>query len=100
MPSASSTAIADLRAAISGPVHLRGEEGYAEHVAGFNILSPNNPDLVVVPQDEAEVQAAVRWAVANGFTVHPQATGHGAYRVLDQGMLLKTTALDHISVDP
>ena len=100
MPSASSSAIADLRSAVSGPVHLRGEEGYAEHVGGFNLLSPNNPDLVVEPKDEAEVQAAVKWAVANGFTVHPQATGHGAYRTLDQGLLLKTTALNHIAVDP
>ena len=93
------TAVADLRTAVRGPVLLRGEPGFAEEVGGFNLLSPNDPDLVVGATSEAEVQIAVRWAVANGLTVHPQATGHGAYRTLDRGLLLKTNRLDSISVD-
>lgn len=92
-------AVDELRRAITGTVYLRGEEGYAVEIGGFNLLSPNNPDLVVTPADEAEVQTVVRWAVANGTTVHPQATGHGAYRQLDSGLLLKTSRLDSLVVD-
>lgn len=99
MAPVSDTAIAELRSAIGGAVHLRDEEAYAREVGGYNLLSPTRPDLVVVPNDEADVQAAVRWAAANGLTVHPQATGHGAYRTLDRGLLLKTSRLDSISVD-
>lgn len=97
--SVSESAVAQLRATVSGPVYVRGEEGYEVERQGFNTLSPNNPDLIFVPADEAEVQAAVRWAAANGTTVHPYATGHGAYRTLDHGLLLKTKSLDHITVD-
>jgi len=95
----SDSALAELRAAITGEIARRGEPGYPELVTGFNLLSPTNPDIAVVPENEAEVQAVVKWAVANGLTVHPQATGHGAYRELDHGVLLKTNKLDHIEVD-
>ncbi len=91
--------VAELRTAVTGSVRLRGEMGYQEEVRGFNTTAPTNPDLVVGAQTEADVQAAVRWAKAHGFTVHPQATGHGAYRRLNHGLLLKTTRLDHITVD-
>ncbi len=89
----------DLRTLMRGAVHLRGEAGYAAEVEGFNLLSPTRPDLVVVPEDEADVQAAVRWAAAHAQTVHPQLTGHGAYRALEHGMLLKTSRLTHLRVD-
>lgn len=95
----SQAAVRELRLAVSGPVHLRGEVGYVDEVRGFNTISTTNPDLVVGAMDEADVQAAVRWAVKHDVTVHPQATGHGAYRTLDHGLLLKTNRLDHLIVD-
>lgn len=93
-------AVEELRASVGGPVHARGDVGFAEAVGGFNTLSPTNPDLVLVAGSEADVQAGVRWAVAHGTTVHPLATGHGAYRRLDHGLLLRTSRLDRIAVDP
>lgn len=91
--------IADLRRAVRGDVFVRDTDGYRREVRGFNLLSPTNPELVVVPEDEDDVQAAVRWATSNAVTVHPQRTGHGAYRQLDRGMLLKTTNLTRLDVD-
>lgn len=92
-------AVGELRDRVRGPVHRRGESGYCEEVAGFNSSSPANPRLVVGAMDEADVQEAVRWAGRHGVTVHPQATGHGAYRRFDHGMMLKTTRIDHFSID-
>ena len=92
-------AVGALRSTVAGPVHLRGEPGYADEFAGFNSTSPASPDLVVGATSEKDVQFAVRWAAANAVTVHPQATGHGAYRPLDHGMLLTTKRLDHLRVN-
>lgn len=88
-----------LRASLRGEVFLPGEPGFVDNVGGFNLLSPTSPELVVVVADEADVQTTVRWAVANGQTVHPQLTGHGAYRTLDHGILLKTQRLNGLTVD-
>ena len=71
-------ALAALREQLTGPALLRGEEGYADELASANTLSPLNPDLVIGAADEADVQAAVRFAAANGLEVVPLATGHGS----------------------
>ncbi|WP_120005472.1 FAD-binding oxidoreductase [Nesterenkonia muleiensis] len=84
---------------IRGEVFTRGTHGYRREVSGFNLLTASSPDLVVVPEDEADVQAILRWAAEHDCTVHPQATGHGAYRPLEAGMLLKTTRLNRLAID-
>lgn len=89
----------DLARRLSGDVHIPGDPDYSREVSGFNLLTVSRPDLVVVPADEADVQATVRWAVEHGLTVHPEATGHGAYRPLEGGVMLKTHRLNHLTVD-
>lgn len=92
-------ALAALREELTGPAYLRDEEGYRDELASANTLSPLNPDLVVGAADEADVQAAVRFAKANGLEVVPMATGHGSYRVIDSGVVIRTSRLDSITVD-
>lgn len=92
-------ALAALREQLTGVAILRGEDGFADELASANTLSPLDPDLVVGAADEADVQAAVRFAKANGLEVVPMATGHGSYRVVDSGMVIRTSRLDSISVD-
>lgn len=91
--------VAALRAQLEGPVYLRGESGYRDEAIGFNTTAPTNPDLVVGAAHEADIQVAVRWAKEHGITVHPQATGHGAYRRLNHGMLLNTSRLNQFTID-
>jgi len=89
-----------LRRTVNGPVFSRGEEGYRTELEGANTLSPMSPDLVVGAASEADVQAAVRFAAEHGLDVVVQATGHGSYRPVDTGLVIRTHRLDSVAVDP
>lgn len=88
-----------LRSRLEGEVHVRGEEGYQSSIDGFNTLSPVAPDLVVVAAGEEDVQQAVRFALTHDLPVAVQATGHGSYRRVDRGVLIRTHLMNAVSVD-
>src|SRR4051794_9279860 len=68
----------------------------------WNLTVDQQPDLVVVPETFEEVAAAVRHASQNGLAVAPQGPGHaaGAHSTLEGVMLLRTTKLTGVDVDP
>jgi len=92
--------ITALRDELTGPVFARGDDGYQAEIDGFNSLAPMAPDVVVGAATEADVQAAVRFAGTNELDVVVQATGHGSYRPVTSGVLIRTQRLDSVSVDP
>jgi hypothetical protein len=100
MPQVSDADLSALRSELNGPLFERGDEGYQPEIDGFNSLSPMRPDYVVGATSEADVQAAVRFAAAHGLEVSVQATGHGSYRGVDHGVLIRTHRLDSVTVDP
>jgi FAD/FMN-containing dehydrogenase len=57
---------------------------------------------VVAAESAADVAQAVRFARANGMRIAPQGTGHGAEPLepLDGAMLLRTTRMRTVSIDP
>ena len=73
--------------------------GVAE-AAGFNTAVVHRPDLVVAARAVADVAAAVAHARRTGTRVAVQATGHGAARPLEGGVLVSTRAMQEVSVDP
>ena len=75
--STSSVDIATLRHAVRGSVLAPGDDGWDEARTPWNVQFQQNPALVVVPANSADVQAVVRFATANGLRVAPQGTGHG-----------------------
>ncbi|WP_368499128.1 FAD-binding oxidoreductase [Herbiconiux sp. A18JL235] len=91
--------LAAFRSELAGPLLERGDDGYQAEIDGFNSLSPMAPDLVVGATGEADVQAAVRFAAAHDLEVVVQATGHGSYRGVDHGLLIRTHRLDSVTVD-
>lgn len=92
--------LADLRSTVSGPVYARGDDGLAAEALGFNLATIHDPDVVVGAASEADVAAAVRYAVANSLPVFAQATGHGAYRAITHGLLILTHRMNSVSIDP
>ena len=98
-PAIDGAALAALRTELAGVALLRGDPGFGDELESANVLSPMNPALVVGAADEADVVAAVRFAAAHGLEVVAMATGHGSYRTVDSGMVIRTSRLDAIRVD-
>lgn len=87
-----------LRSRVHGPVSGPGDPGYA--VDTFNPSMIQRPDAVLAAADAQDVQNAVRWAAETGIPVGVQATGHGAAAAMDEGLLISTTALQDLRLDP
>jgi FAD/FMN-containing dehydrogenase len=85
---------------VVGPVLLPGDPGYGAEVTGFNVALPHTPDVVVGATCTADVVAAVRYAGDHGLPVGVQATGHGVVTVVDHGVLITTSRMQDLVVDP
>ncbi|GGE97608.1 FAD-binding oxidoreductase [Mycetocola zhadangensis] len=95
----SPTDVTSLRAALTGEVFERGDEGMAAAVAAQNTLVVHDPDIAVAVADEADVSTAVRFAAEHDLPVTVQATGHGAWRPVASGLIILTSSLNSVSVD-
>src|SRR3954449_12533419 len=85
---------------VRGPVFQRGQDGYDDERAGFQTAFHHSPEVIVGALDAEDVQAAVRYAAANGKTVAVQSTGHGVSVLADDGVLITTKRLDSVRIDP
>src|SRR5215469_4140515 len=91
-----------LRAAIAGQVFIPGEAGYDQARQAWNLAVDQRPAVVVEAGSAADVAQAVRFARAHGIRIAPQGTGHGAgpLEPLDGAMLLRTTRMRKVRIDP
>jgi hypothetical protein len=89
-----------LRAAVRGTVALPGEAGY-ELSSSWNLTVQLRPRAVVAAADSEDVVQTVRFAVAHGYRVAVQCTGHGAVSMGgDDLLLIHTGQLDELAIDP
>ncbi|WP_088283171.1 FAD-binding protein [Kineosporia sp. A_224] len=93
-------ALALLRARVDGTVLVEGAHGYAESFAPFNSAVVQRPAVVVVAESVADVVHAVRCAADLGLRVAVQSTGHGIGRPADGALLVVTSRLRRVRVDP
>ncbi|WP_238011207.1 FAD-binding oxidoreductase [Dactylosporangium sp. AC04546] len=96
----SDISIDDLTATVAGPVFVPGDEAYAAETFAWNVAHQHKPLVVVGATSAADVAAAVRWAGQHGLAVAVQATGHGAVRPAESCVLVSTTRMQQLSVDP
>ena len=89
-----------LRQAVHGAIIAPDEDGYAEAVSGFNVAEMLRPDVVVVAASVGDVAATVRFATDASLPVRVQATGHGMGRVTNGGVLINTSRLQQVVIDP
>ncbi len=94
------TTLEALRAGLRGTAHAPGEEGYEEASRAWNLAAHQQPALVVVAGGAADVMAAVRFAREAGMGVGVMATGHGVGAACDGGVLINTSGMRGVRVDP
>jgi FAD/FMN-containing dehydrogenase len=84
----------------SGPVAFPGQEGYDAERAGFDLARPQQPALAVGATGADDVVAAVNWARSQGVGVGVAATGHGIVVPADDGVLINTSRMNAVVIDP
>lgn len=85
---------------IQGPVLRPGDDAYVTEVTGFNLAALHTPDIVIGATGPDDIVAALRWASATGTPVAVQATGHGANFPIETGLLITTSRMTDVHIDP
>ena len=94
------TTIESLRAGLRGTAFAAGEEGFEEASRAWNLNARQEPAVVVVAEGASDVMAAVRFAREIGLGVGVMATGHGMGAPCDGGVLVNTSRMRGVRVDP
>ncbi|HEV2784095.1 MAG TPA: FAD-binding oxidoreductase [Actinophytocola sp.] len=89
-----------LEATFRGRVLRPGDGDYDTQRAAVNPGLDARPVLVAEAAGPRDVQAAVTWARTTGVPLAVQATGHGTHVPSDGALLLKTSRMAGVLVDP
>src|SRR5689334_17545340 len=89
-----------LGAGFNGDVRLPGEPEYDVQRRAVVPSVDSRPVLIAEAVSRSDVQAVVRVAREYGVPLAVQATGHGTRLPADGGILLKTTRMTAVFVDP
>jgi FAD/FMN-containing dehydrogenase len=92
--------LAALKGRFDGELFAPGDPGYDEHRLGWNRTIESRPALVAAAEHAADIQHAVRAARDHDVPLAIQATGHGIVAAADGALLLKTSAMAGIAIDP
>lgn len=84
----------------TGPVHLPGQNAYDELRRSLNPAVDARPALVAEAYGAADVRAALLAARAHGVPFAVQSTGHGTHAAGDGGVLVRTSPMVSVLVDP
>lgn len=91
--------VAVLTAAVSGPVLLPGDDGFAEETATFNLALSHRPAVAIGATSATDVQAAVAFAVEQELPVAVLATGHAQVVSADGAVLINTSRMTGVVID-
>ncbi len=69
-------------------------------ITGFNLAVRHHPALVAEAETAADVAEALAHAVSRDLPVAVQATGHGAVQAADGAVLILTSRMRSLTVDP
>ncbi len=93
-------AVDTLRAELQGDAFLPGDDGYAGAVFCWGVLIRHEPVIAVMPETAADVARAVAFAAKHDLPVAVQGTGHGQPIPCTGGMLINTSRMQGVSIDP
>jgi FAD/FMN-containing dehydrogenase len=84
----------------TGPVHRPGDPAYDELRRSLNPSVDSRPALVAEAYGVPDVRAALLTARRHGVPFAVQATGHGTHAACDGGVLVRTSPMASVLVDP
>jgi len=76
------------------------DDGYAAAHRAWNLSARHRPALVVMAENAEDVQRAVRYARSADLGVGVMATGHGTGTPCDGGVLVNTSRMRDVQVNP
>jgi FAD/FMN-containing dehydrogenase len=89
-----------LRRALAGELHVPGEPGYDVARRPLHDTIDPRPAMVVEARGAADVRAAVVAAREHDLPLAVQATGHGTHVPADDAILVRTSEMAAVLVDP
>ncbi|MEQ4716963.1 FAD-binding oxidoreductase [Nonomuraea sp. B19D2] len=84
----------------AGAVHLPGEAGYDELRRSLNPRVDSRPAVVAEAHSVRDLRTALLAARQHGVPFAVQATGHGTHAACDGGVLVRTSPMASVLVDP
>ena len=99
VPGDPAPALSELRALLPGRVLLPEDAGWDRARLGWTVSVDQHPIAVVTVHEPDDVVAAVTCASRHGLSVSTQPVGHGATTALNGTVLLRTGALQDITID-
>jgi FAD/FMN-containing dehydrogenase len=94
------SAITSLRSAVRGQVYEPGGDEYDQARQTWNRRVEQRPALIVRAEGPADVRAAVSGAGGHGVPIAVQSTGHGTHVPADGALLIKTSDMAGVLIDP
>src|SRR4029453_893276 len=76
------------------------DKEFAPRCSGWNTRIVHRPEYVVAAQTSDHVQDAVRFAAERSLHIRVQATGHGALAACEGGVLIDTSGIGGVAIDP
>lgn len=95
-----SSSVQQLEEQIAGSVLTPDDASYEKARRGWNLSIDQRPTLIVVAENAEDVVAAVRFARDAGLAVSVQSTGHGLQLPADDGLLIVTSRMKSVQIDP
>lgn len=89
-----------LRSIVHGRVLLPGDPDFDERCRPWNLAIEQFPRAVVEAADAGDIARLLQFAHAHGIPVATQPSGHGATGRSTDAILLRTTHLDAVDIDP
>jgi len=91
-----------LRAGLEGTVFTPSDDGYDEARRLWNAEHVRQPSVIVQVRSAADVQAAVRYATAEGLEIAVRGGAHNMAGLssVDNGLMIDLARLNQVTVDP